>query len=86
MVNLVDELEREERLQRRRNPHDRRAYLVEITPSGRGVLSEADQRVQILQNKVFAPMVSEDRAELVRLLRLLVDGGHLPGFARSADV
>lgn len=83
MVNLVDDLERAGRVRRRRNPEDRRAYVVEITEEGRGVLRRADDVVAALQDSVFGPLSSADRAELARLLRSLVDAGHLPGFARS---
>lgn len=85
VVGLVDDLERTGGLERRRDPGDRRAYLVEITPAGRTVLAAADGRVADLQAAIFAPMRQEDRTEFVRLLRLLIDAGHLPGFARGGD-
>lgn len=83
MVNLVDDLERGGRVRRRRNPGDRRAYVVEITEQGRGVLRRADAEVVAFQDAVFGPLSTADRAELARLLRSLVDAGHLPGFTRS---
>ena len=86
MVNLVDDLERGGHVRRRRRPRDRRAYVVEITEQGRDLLRRADEVVAALQNTVFGPLVTTDRAELGRLLRHLVDAGHLPGFTRSARV
>jgi DNA-binding MarR family transcriptional regulator len=83
MVALVDDLERSGHVLRRRNPGDRRAYLVEITVAGRGLLRRADEVVATLQETVFGPLPGPDRAEIARLLRDLVDVGHLPGFDRS---
>lgn len=83
MVNLVDDLERDGRVRRGRNPGDRRAYVVEITAQGRDVLRRADAEVAALQDTVFGPLPDVDRTELARLLRSLVDAGHLPGFTRS---
>ncbi len=83
MVNLVDELERGGQVRRQRNPEDRRAYSVDITADGQGLLARADAVVARLQEEVFGPMRPEDRAELSRLLRVLVDAGTLPGFAAA---
>lgn len=84
MVNLVDDLERGGHVRRRRNPGDRRAYVVEITEQGRSLLRRADVEVATLQDAIFGPLPAADRTELARLLRSLVDAGHLPGFARSS--
>ena len=83
MVGLVDDLERTGRVRRGRHPEDRRAYLVELTDEGRKLLRKAERRTRAAQDDIFAPLDAETRAEFARLMALLVDGGHLPGFHRS---
>jgi DNA-binding MarR family transcriptional regulator len=83
MVGLVDDLEKAGRVRRRRNPDDRRAYLVELTGDGRKLLRQADKRALAAQESIFAPLPPGEREEFVRLIGVLLEGGHLPGFRRS---
>jgi DNA-binding MarR family transcriptional regulator len=64
VTQMVDDLERVKLVERRRNPSDRRAYTVTMTPEGRRVLAEGRVRAEGLD--------IEGSAELGPLLRKLV--------------
>lgn len=67
VTNTVDRLEADKLVRRSRNPRDGRSFLVEITPAGQAVLTEA---TDALNEQVFAPIDfgPEDLATLGRLL------------------
>ena len=69
-TEVVDALESRDLVQRRPDPDDRRATLVELTEHGAGVLAairgtEAE--------RVFGQLTPADRAHLARILRKLRD-------------
>lgn len=73
MVAIVDHLEEAGLVKRRRNPQDRRAYALEITPGGRAALERANGLVADAERAFLAPLSAAERAELTDLLqRLLV--------------
>ena len=69
-TEVVDALETRGLIQRRPDPGDRRATLVELTEHGAGVL-EAIRGTEAGQ--VFGRLSQADRAHLVRILRMLQD-------------
>jgi DNA-binding MarR family transcriptional regulator len=80
LVALVDELERDQLLERRRNPTDRRNYALHTTPAGDGRLTEIGRIAQSHGNDLLAPLDQHDRAELARILGQLAIHHHLaPG-------
>jgi DNA-binding MarR family transcriptional regulator len=73
MVFLVDELEKQGLVERRRNPDDRRSYALYLTDHGRAKLSEA-QRVSIGHDReIGASLTGAQRLELAALLRQVAD-------------
>jgi DNA-binding MarR family transcriptional regulator len=64
VTQLVDDLERSGLAERRRNPSDRRAYTVTMTPEGERVLTQGRARAE--------RFLIEDDPELRSLLRKLV--------------
>jgi DNA-binding MarR family transcriptional regulator len=84
MVFLVDELEKQGLVERRRNPDDRRSYALYLTDQGRAKLSEA-RRVSIGHDReIGASLTGAQRRELAALLRQVADeqgisGDSLPG-------
>lgn len=73
MVFLVDELEKQGLVERRRNPDDRRSYALYLTDHGRAKLSEA-QRVSIGHDReIGASLTATQRLELAALLRQVAD-------------
>ena len=68
-VNL---LEQQGLLGRVPDPADRRRNLVSLSAAGERRLAELDKVVGAAQDDLLAPLSADERAELVRLLRLVV--------------
>jgi DNA-binding MarR family transcriptional regulator len=77
VVAVVDELERRGFVRRRRNPDDRRAYALEVTPSGRRWLGRTAATLDAAEVSLLAALGPEEQEELHRLLRKL-------GYGREA--
>ncbi|MFG1658274.1 MarR family winged helix-turn-helix transcriptional regulator [Micromonospora chersina] len=71
MVALVDALEDKQLVERRRSPHDRRKNIVQLTPSGRQRLQDAELARQEMERRFLAPLSSTEAACVVRALRSL---------------
>jgi len=73
MVAVVDKLEGAGLVHRERNPSDRRAYIIRITPKGlklqRQAVTALDQRAETF----FEPLAKRDRDVLGKLLLRLVE-------------
>lgn len=69
MVAVIDELEKIGYVERRRDPADRRAYRVDLTPAGQTARQELRQVVDATQAKFFGRLSDHDRADLQRILR-----------------
>jgi DNA-binding MarR family transcriptional regulator len=86
MVKLIDALERDGLVERRRNPSDRRAYALELAPAGREALVELSAAVERADDGLTAPLTQRERSRLVALLRAIAlpqDAPELPeGLAR----
>jgi DNA-binding MarR family transcriptional regulator len=76
VVLLLNELEAAGLSVRRRDPHDRRRHLVEITESGKAALERAEKARESIEDEVLADLSAEDRATLRQLLRRVLDGLH----------
>ena len=72
MVGFVDELERKGHVRRGRNPRDRRAYALELTPSGAKVEQEAAALLAGCERHYLEPLSSDERRQLLELLERLV--------------
>jgi DNA-binding MarR family transcriptional regulator len=68
MVALVNELAGDGRLERTPDPDDRRRNVIAITDAGRDLLAELDRLLRDAQDDLLAPLSSQERAELSRLL------------------
>jgi len=69
MVAVVDALESAGLVGRRRDPGDRRAYALVLTPAGRRLLARAEQEVSRVEGNFLAPLAPTDRRRLKELLR-----------------
>lgn len=73
MVALVDHLESWKMLERRRDPSDRRAHLVHLTPAGSTLLRKAIDLAMQQEKRVCAGLSDEERATLLELLGRVAD-------------
>jgi len=74
VVLLLNELEAAGMSVRKRDPHDRRRHLVEITESGKAALERAERAREGLEEEILAELGPEERATLRKLLRRVLDG------------
>ncbi len=68
LVGLLNELETEGLIERRRSPEDRRRHIVEITPPGRETLAKAEFALAAVEDQVLAALDTEQREALYQLL------------------
>src|SRR5919197_3308726 len=79
MVKVVDEMEAQGLLERRRNPADRRSYALEPTPHGLATLERMQPAMLETEASLTEPLGEVGRARLNELLRQLLTGlGHTP--------
>jgi DNA-binding MarR family transcriptional regulator len=74
MVAIVDHLEAEGLVERRRNPADRRAYALEITADGRRRLKRAKKLVEGAHEELLGSLSESERRQLGELLRRILAG------------
>src|SRR3989441_6632684 len=73
VVLLLNELEAAGLSVRRRDPHDRRRHLVEITPAGRVAVERAEKARESLEDAILTDFTADERAALTKVLRRLLD-------------
>jgi DNA-binding MarR family transcriptional regulator len=80
LVGLLDELEEQKLVERKRDPDDRRRHLVRITAEGKRTLAKLRALARRLEDEFLAPLDAEQREQLHALL-LVLAGRHEPGCA-----
>jgi len=70
LVLMLNEMEEAGYIERRRDPEDRRRHIVELTAAGRRALERAEKGMEGVEDEVLAPLSTEQRVELRRLLLL----------------
>jgi DNA-binding MarR family transcriptional regulator len=73
-VLLLNDLERQGYVERRRDPQDRRRHLVSITDDGLEALERAEHAQGSIEAEVLNALSPEQRATLHHLLSLALDG------------
>jgi DNA-binding MarR family transcriptional regulator len=68
MVYLIDELEAQTLVERVRNPQDRRAFLIHLTPSGQRAQRKAATALAGAADTLLTPLDAAERRHLVDLL------------------
>jgi MarR family transcriptional regulator, lower aerobic nicotinate degradation pathway regulator len=71
LVGLLDELEEQELIERKRSPDDRRRHLVRITTGGKRTLGKFRELNKRLEDEFLAPLDAEQREALHELLLTL---------------
>ena len=73
VVEAVNELADGGLIERTRDPEDRRRNIIAITPAGVRQLRRLDGVLAGIQDELLAPLSADERDELVRLLRRVLD-------------
>jgi DNA-binding MarR family transcriptional regulator len=73
VVGVLNELEEQRLIERRRLPTDRRRHIVDLTDAGRDRLAEAEFALAAAEDEVFAGLSVDQRVELATLLRLAAE-------------
>ncbi|MEU8152125.1 MarR family winged helix-turn-helix transcriptional regulator [Micromonospora sp. NPDC048986] len=68
IVGLLNDLEAEQLIERRRSPEDRRRHVVELTEDGAKRLSEAECALAGAENEVLGALTPTERETLYELL------------------
>ncbi|HEX3267302.1 MAG TPA: MarR family transcriptional regulator [Gaiellaceae bacterium] len=73
LVGLLNDLEAEGLIVRRRDPEDRRRHIVEVSKEGRTRLAAAEQAAGKVEERLFAGLDDAQRKELHGLLAQVAD-------------
>jgi DNA-binding MarR family transcriptional regulator len=86
LVGLLDTLEENELIERRRDPKDRRRHLVSLTPAGKRQLAEFRTIIKGIEDEFLAPLDDDKRAALQELLLCLAESTDSRFVLGAADV
>jgi DNA-binding MarR family transcriptional regulator len=75
-AGVIDRLQARGLLERKASPQDRRVRLLAVTDEGRALLQAVTPGMQKAQARILAPLERAERAEFVRMLRVLVEGNN----------
>jgi DNA-binding MarR family transcriptional regulator len=73
LVGLLNDLEAEGLIVRRRDPDDRRRHIVEVSKEGRARLAAAKQAASKVEDKLFVGLDAAERKQLHALLARTAD-------------
>jgi DNA-binding MarR family transcriptional regulator len=74
VVGLLNELEAENLVERRRSPQDRRRHVVELTDAGIEQLAKAELTLATVEDEVFAALNIDQRETLYNILQQVMGG------------
>lgn len=74
VVGLLNDLEAEQLIERRRSPQDRRRHVVELTAEGLELLGKAECALAAAENEVLAALDDAQREALYSLLQQAANG------------
>ena len=72
IAGVIDRLESRGLMQRSASPDDRRVRLLTLTKEGQILLAEVVPSMLLAQDRMPAPLPKRERAEFMRMLRVLV--------------
>lgn len=68
LVSVLNDLENERLVERRRDPADRRRHIVEITPDGKHAVASIEVAVADVEQEAFAGFSADELSQLHGLL------------------
>ncbi|MDX6228678.1 MAG: hypothetical protein QOI76_2068 [Frankiales bacterium] len=74
IVGLLNELEADKLIERRRSPEDRRRHVVELTEAGMEQLAKAERALAEVDEEVLGALDASQRETLYNLLQLAATG------------
>jgi MarR family transcriptional regulator, lower aerobic nicotinate degradation pathway regulator len=83
LVGLLNDLERDGLVVRRRSPEDRRRHIVELTDGGAHRLGEAECALAAAEDDILGALDADEREALYRLLQQAT-AGHVHDCAAAA--
>jgi DNA-binding MarR family transcriptional regulator len=84
LVGLLNELEADKLIERRRSSEDRRRHIVEITPAGTNLLAKVEAALAAVEDEVLGGLDDEQRETLYSLLQQATSD-HAPNCPRVID-
>ncbi len=81
LVVLLNELEDEDLISRRRDPQDRRRHVVEITTQGAKLVCEVERAAGVVEDGFFSALSEEERCGLRELLARVAESADVPSAA-----
>jgi MarR family transcriptional regulator, lower aerobic nicotinate degradation pathway regulator len=85
LVGLLNELEDNGLIERRRSPEDRRRHVVELTTAGHETLARAEMALAAAEDVVFGALSTGERERLYQLLQKASSGLTLDAALDSID-
>ena len=73
VVALVDDLEHRGLAERRRDPVDRRAYTLYLTPAGRDLLADLEGMAEEHEAELLTALDASERSQLITLLQRVAE-------------
>jgi|SRR5918994_2232801 DNA-binding MarR family transcriptional regulator len=73
-VILLNDLEQDGYVERRRDPSDRRRHMVEMTDAGLRALERAEEKLETLEGEVLGKLSAEERSNLRALMVKALEG------------
>jgi MarR family transcriptional regulator, lower aerobic nicotinate degradation pathway regulator len=77
VVGLLNELEAEDLIERRRSPKDRRRHVVALTDAGAKRLADAERALEAVEDEVLGALDDSQREVLNNLLLQAARGGEV---------
>ena len=84
VVDMLDELETLDAVRRNRDPADRRRQIVELTPTGRTLITKAAHAAREVDTELLDNLDPARRADLLATLRQLAEENGLPTSSPAA--
>ena len=86
LVAVLNDLEDEGMIIRRRDPADRRRHIVEVSKEGRALVTAGERAIAQVEERLFTGLDEGERVQLRRLLAKVADStGILQGCAQLID-